>query len=307
MLNRMQSYEFDRFTFDPADGRLGVVSGPDEVHLRPKASVLLGRLLAAPQTVIDRETLVREIWGEDAVVDFESGLAALLREVRQAIQALGGDPALIETVPRRGYRLRTEVRRRDDFRPGPAVPQSGRRSGRRRAVTGIAGGIGIALAVAAAVLAIDWPRDSALPAGDAPGPYQLAILPLDRFGDPGYPPVRADILLADAILAALWRAELGRLELIGRAGMRPYAGRQDVVAAIAADLGVDLLMEGSVRVSSGGWQVDLRLLQVPPGRVVWSYAIEGEEPALPTDAAASELVERLAEAWPELRKDLNSR
>ena len=89
--------------------------------------------------------------------------------------------------------------------------------------------------------------------------------------------------------------------------MRPYAGRQDVVSAIAADLGVDLLMEGSVRVSSGGWQVDLRLLQVPPGRVVWSHAIEGEEPALPTDAAAAELVERLAEAWPELRKDLNSR
>ena len=108
----MRALEFDKFIFDPADGRLASRAGSAEVHLRPQAGKLLVRLLSQPRTVIDRDTLVRAIWGEDTVVDFESGLAALLRELRQAIQSLDGDPALIETVPRRGYRLRADVRAR---------------------------------------------------------------------------------------------------------------------------------------------------------------------------------------------------
>jgi len=39
--------------------------------------------------------------------------------------------------------------------------------------------------------------------------------------------------------------------------------------------------------------------------VVWSHTLEGDEPALPTGAAASVLVDQLAEAWPQLRRQLN--
>ena len=121
------------------------------------------------------------------------------------------------------------------------------------------------------------------------------------------PREQAGILLADGILAALWRAELENLELIGRAGMRPYAGREDVVSAVASDLDVDLLIEGSIRFASDDWQVDIRLMQVPPGRVVWSQTVAGDDPALPTGAVAAELVDQLADDWPEIRKELNSR
>lgn len=310
----MKIYEFDEFRFDPADGRLAARAGSTEVHLRPQAGKLLVRLLAQSRTVVDRDTLVAEIWGRDTVVDFEAGLAALLRELRQAIQSLGGDPALIETVPRRGYRLRAEVRQIEHDERSMTAPRRRRNSKTPMVVATIAATIA-AIVVAAIVVVVmlrdggAWWRNGT---GAAPGQvpdqtHQLAILPFERFGDPDYPPARAGILLADGILAALWRTELERLELIGRAGMRPYAGREDVVTAVAADLGVDLLMEGSIRFAPDGWQVDLRLLQVPPGRVVWSHAIEGGEPPLPTGAAASALVDQLAEAWPELRKELNQR
>jgi len=295
----MRIFEFDRFLFDPADGRLASRSGSAEVHLRPQAGKLLVRLLAQPQTVVDRDTLVREIWGENAVVDFESGLAALLRELRQAIESLGGEPGLIETVPRRGYRLRAEVLR---------VERGGRKTGgagvhrwqRRVAVASV-------ILLAIAVAAIAWWRNEPEPAAIPTRPHQLAILPLERFGDPDYPPVQAGILLADGILAALWRADLGNLELIGRAGMRPYADREDVVSAVAADLGVDLLIEGSIRFGPDGWAVDLRLMQIPPGRVVWSRTLAGREPVLPTGAVAAEFVDELTEVWPQLRKQLNPR
>lgn len=300
----MQNYQFDKFIFDPADGRLGRVDEAGELHLRPQAGSLLLHLLEHPQTVVDRQTLCHAVWGADAVVDFESGLAALLRELRQALEKLGGDARLIETVPRRGYRLRAQVQRRDAAGAETTGPAAGRRAGRRPLVTGVVLIVAAAILVSAAVVVIDRWRDSMRGADTNDRPHQMAILPLERVGDPDYPPARADILLADGILAALWRAELEDLELIGRAGMRPYAGREDVVSSIAADLGVDLLMEGSIRASSGSWRVDLRLLEVPPGRVVWSQTLAGRDAALPTGQIAAALVENLEAAWPNLRKRL---
>src|SRR6056297_1355299 len=291
----MRVFEFDKFLFDPADGRLARRGDSAEVHLRPQAGKLLLRLLAQPHTVVDRGALIREIWGEDTVVDFESGLAALLRELRQAVQSLGGDPALIETVPRRGYRLHTDVRRIENSARHSA------RSGDARWKTSAA--IASVVLVAAALAAVAWWRHSPVSGLASDSPHQLAILPLERFGDPDHPPARAGILLADGILAALWRADLDNLELIGRAGMRPYAGREDVVSAVAADLGVDLLIEGSIRFTDDGWQVDIRLMQVPPGRVVWSQTLAGEDPALPTGAVAAELVSRLAGDRSEERRE----
>lgn len=289
----MQSYQFDEFIFDPADGRLGRFDESAELHLRPQAGALLLHLLEHPHAVVDREALCRAVWGADAVVDFDSGLAALLREVRQALEKLGGDARLIETVPRRGYRLRAEVGRTSE-----SPPVKRKRAGR---------GVRIAAALvllAAAVAYVGWWRSE--PPVPAAHPHQLAILPLERFGDPDYPPARAEILLADGVLAALWRAGLEHLELIGRAGMRPYAGRDDVVTALAADLDVNLLMEGSIRADSGQWQVDLRLLAVPSGRVIWSQTIDGNDPALPVSDIAETLVGQLRQDWPRLRETLAS-
>ncbi|MEX2499671.1 MAG: winged helix-turn-helix domain-containing protein [Wenzhouxiangellaceae bacterium] len=292
----MQNYQFDQFIFDPADGRLGRVDEAGDVHLRPQAGSLLLHLLEHPQTVLDRETLCHAVWGPDAVVDFESGLAALLREIRQALEKLGGDARLIETVPRRGYRLRAEVGRASENAPPNNKTPDNKSPG--HAVWIVA-----TLVILAAALV--WWRSEPPPV-PAARPYQLAILPLERFGDPDYPPAQAGILLADGVLAALWRGELEHLELIGRAGMRPYAGREDVVSAIAADLDVDLLIEGSIRADSGQWQVDLRLLAVPSGRVIWSQTVDGNDPALPVSDIAGTLVDRLRQDWPRLRESLDS-
>lgn len=292
----MQQFEFDQLTFDPADGRLANRDGSMHVHLRPQAGTLLRYLLEHPGSVIDKDTLCREIWDADAVVDFESGLAALLRELRQALERLGSDAGLIETVPRRGYRLRAK----------PATPNSARSSARmqglRRRRWTLAG---LTVAAAAIIVALVW-RTAVQPAAD-PGPHQLAILPLERFGETDFPPERAGIRLADTILAELWRAELEELQLIGRAGMRPYVGRDDAIVTLTRDLGVDLLIEGTLRAESGRWQVDLRVLAVPPGRVIWSQTLSGNEAAVPVSDIASGLVSRLQRDWPTLQQRLEPR
>ena len=195
-------HEFDRFRFDPAEGRLWTVGG-DETRLRPQAASLLAALIARADRIVDRDTLYREVWGEDTVVDFEAGLAALMRELRQAFERLGGNARLVETVPRRGYRLRADVREARDER-------TARRRMRRILLAGAA-----VLLVAAAVAA--W-RASETPSAAGADAFSLALLPLesaDRAAE------RTGIVLADTLLAELWRADLERLELVGRAGMRP--------------------------------------------------------------------------------------
>lgn len=290
----MTAIDFDDFRFDPADGQLSLRSGTGAVRLRPQAARLLEALVENADTVVGRETLYREVWGEDAVVDFESGLAALMRELRRAFAELGASPDLIETVPRRGYRLHADPGTGSGYAGAPA-------SGRRRFLAGVA----IAFAGLAILMAAAWFGYRALqpPGGDRTGEHSLAIVPPERAG-PVQPGRNTGILLADNLLAELWTADLENLVLIGRAGMRPYAGRDDVAAAVAEALGVDLLMEGSLRAGADGWRVDVRVLAIPPGRVIWSQTLLGSEPELPASQVAARLVDQFAADWPQLQRDL---
>lgn len=287
----MQTYRFANLVFTVEDGRLRNERSDAEVGLRPQAARLLEHLVERAGEVVPRENLFRAIWGDEAVVDFESGLAALLRELRQSIRSVDGPEDLIETVPRRGYRLEAQVRRGD-----------GSRAVRRRAGLMIAGP---ALLVLAAVFFASW-QWFAAPAPDRAGDLSLAILPFEIYDSVEDWPEHANLLLADTLLAELLARPAEGLVLIGRTSLRPYVGREDVVSAVAENLGVELLVEGAVT-SRGedGWRAEVRLLSVPRGRVLWSTTIQGEagrpaEVPRVAEAMASELVG----AWPQVRSRL---
>ena len=289
---------FDEFLFDPADGRLRHLPSGEAVTLRPQAARLLLALLAAAGQVVDKETLCRAVWDAGAVVDFEAGLAALMRELRQALDQLGGKAGLLETIPRRGYRLQVEVEVADP------VPMTDRRTG-ARATPARAGWL---LAAVAVLLlgGIGWWLQPPAPEPPATGveghsadmPRAMAVLPFQAFGQPADAP-RLGVLVADTFLAELWSAELPGVALIGRATLLPYEGRDDVAGAVARDLGVGLLIEGSVSQESGGLRVTARLLEMPAGRVAWSDTVEMPGVgALPVRTAVERLVSSLQEAWP---------
>lgn len=284
------SVRFGGLEFDPADGSLQTVDQSLTVRLRPRAATLLAALLERAGEVVDRETLQSAIWGKDAVLDFDSGLAALLRELRKALSDLGADSCLIETLPRRGYRLNAQV---SQSAPDAALRRRERHNHWRIAAA--------ALFACMLVAVIWWSRPEDLPASTS---CSLAILPPEWFATDGSRDNTIPILLADHLLAELWRAELEHLDLIGRTGMQPYLDRDDVASAVADDLGVNLLIEGSVMVGDSGWRFEVRLLQMPGARIIWSQSLAGEEPRLPVDEAARAAIAALAEQWPELRNSL---
>ena len=281
-------YEFAGLHFHPADGRLARVDGAASTQLRPQVANLLTAFLNQPETLIDREQLYRTVWDEGTVIDFESGLAAVLRELRAELKRLEAPTDLVETVPRRGYRLNTGVRYAATEQP---APEAFSRAGRKRLI-----GLGLAmlLALAAGLFSL---RHSAEPPPEPAG-RTLAVLPFSQFGMAAQDPRRLDLLLADRVLVQLWDRQLDGVMLIGRASIAPYTGRDDLAAAVAEDLGIDLLIEGSVVFEDDRVSVSARLLEIPPGRILWSHQVEHEQDEMPPVAElARVLVDSLVAAW----------
>ena len=101
-------YRFDRFTLDTVRGAL-LAAGGTEVALRPKAFVLLARLVENAGRLLDRDEIMRAVW--PGVVVTDDSITQCVKEIRRAL----GDEEqrLLRTLPRRGFLFAAEVSRED--------------------------------------------------------------------------------------------------------------------------------------------------------------------------------------------------
>ena len=85
-------------------------------HLSPKAAAILLCLASRPNEIVSRSELLASAWGEGR--GSHEALRHAVSALRTALDDHRDDSRVIETVPRRGYRLLVE--------PQPPVPGSGR-------------------------------------------------------------------------------------------------------------------------------------------------------------------------------------
>ncbi|MFZ0336036.1 MAG: tetratricopeptide repeat protein [Candidatus Acidiferrales bacterium] len=93
--------------------------GGTRVKIQDLPLRLLGILAEKPGEVIVREELQKRLWPSDTFVDFEDGLHTAVRKLREALCDDPEKPRYVETVPRRGYRFRAEVKTHDDRNGAP--------------------------------------------------------------------------------------------------------------------------------------------------------------------------------------------
>jgi DNA-binding winged helix-turn-helix (wHTH) protein/predicted ATPase len=91
---------FGRYHLHPVQG---LSRGTQEVHLTPKALVLLRVLAERAGQVVTKSELLQEVWPR--VVVTEASLTTCIQELRNALQDDARQPRYIETVHRRGYRF----------------------------------------------------------------------------------------------------------------------------------------------------------------------------------------------------------
>jgi DNA-binding winged helix-turn-helix (wHTH) protein/Tol biopolymer transport system component len=117
----LRLYEFGPFRLDPAERKL--LRGNEIVALTPKAFDTLHLLVRNSGHLLEKDELIAMLWPDTFV---EEG--SLSNNIFLLRKALGEDPAYIETVPRRGYRFVSAVRRLPHAAPpGLEKPLEGRR------------------------------------------------------------------------------------------------------------------------------------------------------------------------------------
>jgi len=78
-----------------------------KIKLQDQPFRVLIILLRNAGDVVTREQLRRELWPTDTFVDFDHGLNAAVRRLRDALDDSAENPQFIETLPRHGYRFIT--------------------------------------------------------------------------------------------------------------------------------------------------------------------------------------------------------
>src|SRR5215813_6551463 len=76
-----------------------------KVKLQDQPFRVLITLLRHAGDVVTREELRQELWPSDTFVDFEHGLNAAVKRLRDALDDSVENPRFIETLPRHGYRF----------------------------------------------------------------------------------------------------------------------------------------------------------------------------------------------------------
>jgi len=208
--------------FDPASGELAGPAGVERIA--PQPASLLALLASRPGEVVGRDEIREHLW-PGGKVEFEQGIAFAVREVRRAIESVGGDPAVLETIPKRGLRLTVTS-------AAPADPSGPSRSTPTRAfIPWAAAAVLLVIAVGFALA-----RDSGRPA--------VVVVFAHATEEAAHATLARDI--AFELTTALTREFAGQLGIVGPMGTAGLAGPDDTDGA-RSSLGACLVVSGGIR------------------------------------------------------------
>jgi TolB-like protein/DNA-binding winged helix-turn-helix (wHTH) protein/Tfp pilus assembly protein PilF len=232
-------------------------------------------LLERPNGVVTREELRAKLWPADTFVDFDHGLNAAVKRLRDALGDTAESPRFIETLSRRGYRFIAPVDSQAAPPPiPPAVPQPHAplpRATKRIRPAYLFGLVGIA-AVILLLAALNggggyWTR-----LGFGGKRIQsLAVLPLENLSHDPDQEYFSDGM-TDALIADL--SKIGALRVTSRTSSIRYKKTSKSLPEIARELNVDGVVEGSVMRSGNRVRITARLIHAPTEQNLWSETYE---------------------------------
>jgi len=263
------AYEFGAFRLDPTERIL--LRGSEPVALTPKVFDTLVLLVENAGRLVTKDDFMRQVWA-DAFVE-EATLAQSISQLRKAL----GDPEIIETVPKKGYRFLGSVRTVVPTPPAisdAALALESPASESDRALRApkqiarhwllVSAALGV-LVVAVVFYVLDRRA--------GPNIRSLAVLPLQNLsGDSGqeyFVDGMTDELITDL-------AQIHSLRVISRTSVMQFKQTQKSLPEIAAALDVDAVVEGSVQRTGNNVRITAQLLDARQDRHLWAASYERE-------------------------------
>lgn len=258
-------YEFDDFRLD-AEGHL-LLRHDRPVPLTPKAVELLIVLVEAGGRPVTKEDLLQRVWA-DAIVE-EGSLTSHISILRKALGESGEDRQFIETLPKRGYRFVAPMKVAEhDLPQTPTAPAVARPTSAARLRMRI---IFSSLISIAALLVLVYFGAKRFLARLQPPPRRLMIvvLPFQNLtGDPAQEFVSDG--LTEEMITRLGELNYGQLGVIARTSAMTYKGTAKPADQIARELGVNYIMEGSIRSWGQKVRISAQLIAARDQTHLWS-------------------------------------
>ncbi len=286
---------------------------------------VLAHLLEHAGELVPREELRRLLWPDETFVDFDHGLNKAIAKLRDALDDSKSESSIIQTLPRRGYRLvptvewigaGSESLPAAPPLPPPAAPFDLTSQAAPTASTpGISPGdrqaeakpgvprLRLLLALgfaAAALLALLWAgRRYWQQAPARPVVSSVAVLPLQNLSNNPDEEYFADGM-TDELITDL--SHIRSLRVISHASVSPLKKTALSMPEIADRLHVDAVVEGTILRTRDKVRITVQLVAAHPEQHLWAASFErplGDALTLQNEIAAAAVSQMRAQITPE--------
>jgi TolB-like protein/DNA-binding winged helix-turn-helix (wHTH) protein/Tfp pilus assembly protein PilF len=240
------------------------------VKLQDQPLQILLALLEKPGEVVTREELRAKLWPTDTFVDFDHGLNAGVKRLRDALDDSAENPRFVETLPRRGYRFIATIA--SDTIHGEHPAASPKKLKKWVLPLGVGAAVVIALLAALARDAGGLRSRLFSHSSVQPHIHSLAVLPLKNLsGDPNQE-YFADGMTEELITEL---SRLTSLKVVSRTSVMQYKEeKRKPLPQIAQELHVDGVIEGSVLRSGNRIRIAAQLIYAPTDQHLWVETYE---------------------------------
>jgi len=273
----MQSSPWHFGSFELDSSRYELLKNGRPVRIERIPMDLLILLVSRDGQLVDRKEIVENLWGADVHVDSEQGINTAVRKLRQILGDDPERPKFVQTVVGKGYRFVGEIIPPQETPPEPvsemipALEDQAQISAPHQQIPGRRM-LWIALLAGVLILAL---IGSGLYFRPDNTPVVLAVLPfanLTGIADQDY--------LADGItdetISLLGNLDPSQLRVIARTSVMQYKGTRKQASQIGSELGVGLVVEGSLREESGRVRIAAELIRVRDQKRLWTNTDKGD-------------------------------
>ncbi|MHA1544254.1 MAG: winged helix-turn-helix domain-containing protein [Alphaproteobacteria bacterium] len=227
--------------------------GKKVIPLQPLAGKLLALLIRNPNRLLTREVIQNHLWPE-TLVDYDTRINALVKDVRKALGDTQGAPKFIETIPKKGYRFKAATNNGNGLGSTHFIPFN------KPALIG-------ALLVIAALFffAMDFFQSKEQPV--------LLILPVQSLSSDPAIPFLADNL-TNQLIAKTSLAGQGSLAVIARTSAMKFKNSDLTAGEMARVFGADYVLEVSLSQTPDRVMVTSALIDPKTDQQIWSNAFE---------------------------------
>lgn len=245
---------------------------------------LLILLIGQKGQLVSRDQIIERIWGKGVFLDTDNSINAAIRKIRQVLKDDPARPRFVQTITGRGYRFIAPVTdsassATQEAAPTPAVVLAAAPDSNLHQHSVAPRQWHFVVAIAAIVLAgvgayLLWSHSRPQPAASR-GRLVLAVLPFENLTGDSSEEYFSDGM-TEEMIAQLGRLDPEHLGVIARTSVMPYKHTQPRLEQIGRDLGVQYVLEGSIRRDSNKVRITAQLIQMKDQTHVWSRQYDRE-------------------------------